>query len=74
MGKAPRYTKRPTEAPQPSEDASPDTPESETKQNIIFPVYARVHTPGIFYFIFSLATDSISLIRLSWLTSLAPGS
>ena len=44
MGKAPRYTKRPTEAPQPSEDASPDTPESETKQNIIFPVYARVHS------------------------------
>ena len=26
------------------------------------------------FFIFSLATESISLMRLSWLTSLAPGS
>lgn len=44
------------------------------KHNIIFPGVCTHAYTGNFYFIFSFATDSISLIRLSWLTSLAPGS
>ena len=34
-------------------------------------IYSEV---PLVFFMFSLATDSMSLMRLSWLTSLAPGS